>query len=220
MACASESEGLLRVVVTDDDPVTRVGIRYTLEASPEIEVVAEASTGREAVRLAERLRPDVVTLDLSMPEMDGRTAATEIKREAEESSHQVGVLVMTSYGAAPDFHGAMEAGADGYILKSSSFEELIRAVKTVATGASYLSRDVAPLARGETRSPRPRLTEAQRETLELAASGLTVDGIARACHVSPATVKYRLTNVYRKLGAANRAEAISLAHEHGLLDGP
>ncbi|HEX7041523.1 MAG TPA: response regulator transcription factor [Trueperaceae bacterium] len=204
----------IRVLVVDDHPVVRDGIRGMLSGASGIEVVGEAPGGAEAVELAASLRPDVVLMDLRMPGVDGVAAIREIVARGLESR----VLVLTTYDTDREVLSAIEAGATGYLLKDAPRDELVRAVEATARGQAFLSASVGALLMERVRSPEPEaLTERELEVLRLVASGATNRDIAERMFVSEATVKTHLLHVYEKLGVNDRAAAVAAAYDRGLL---
>jgi DNA-binding NarL/FixJ family response regulator len=205
---------VVRVLIADDHPVVRDGLRGMLSGADGFEVVGEAATGAEAVALAARLRPDVVLMDLRMPETDGVTATAQLTRGGSPSR----VLVLTTYDTDSDVLPAIEAGATGYLLKDARADELFRAVRAAARGEAVLSPSVATRLLGQVRRPaREPLSAREREVLELVARGATNREAARQLFVSEATVKTHLLHVYAKLGVNDRAAAVAEAFERGLL---
>ncbi len=210
--------GRIRLLIVDDHPVVRDGLRGILEGSPDFEVVGEASNGAEAVTRALALRPDVVLMDLRMPDVDGVTA---IKRLA-ELGVQARVLVLTTYDTDADVVPAIEAGATGYLLKDSPRSDLLRAVRAAAGGEAVLSPSVATRllgqVRGQTRAPAPELLSARElDVLALIARGCSNRDAAVRLFISEATVKTHLLHIYAKLGVNDRAAAVAAGFERGLL---
>ncbi len=204
----------VRVLVVDDHPVVRDGIRGMLAGASGIEVVGEAGGGAEAVEQAESLAPDVVLMDLRMPGVDGVAAIREFVRRGLPSR----VLVLTTYDTDREVLSAIEAGATGYLLKDAPRDELVRAVEATARGQAFLSASVGALLMERVRSPEPEaLTERELEVLRLVASGATNRDIAERMFVSEATVKTHLLHVYAKLGVNDRAAAVAAAYDRGLL---
>jgi DNA-binding NarL/FixJ family response regulator len=210
--------GRIRLLIVDDHPVVRDGLRGILEGSPDFEVVGEASNGAEAVTRALALRPDVVLMDLRMPDVDGVTA---IKRLA-ELGVQARVLVLTTYDTDADVVPAIEAGATGYLLKDSPRSDLLRAVRAAVHGEAVLSPSVATRllgqVRGQTRAPAPeQLSARELDVLALIARGCSNRDAAVRLFISEATVKTHLLHIYAKLGVNDRAAAVAAGFERGLL---
>ncbi|WP_328471365.1 response regulator transcription factor [Actinoplanes sp. NBC_00393] len=207
----------LRLVVVDDHPVVRDGLRGMLGTQPDFEVVGEAATGAEALTVVEAVRPDVVLTDLRMPEPSGGT----LIRLLLERVPAVRVLVLTTHDTDSDVLPAVEAGAIGYLLKDAPREELFRAVRAAARGETVLSPSVATLLLSRVRPQQPltqaRLSQREREVLALVAEGRTNRETAAALFISEATVKTHLLHIYEKLEVPDRAAAVSAAHRRGLL---
>jgi DNA-binding NarL/FixJ family response regulator len=211
----------LRVLLADDHPVFRRGLRMLLDAQSEgAEIVGEASNGLEAVELARELQPDVVVMDLQMPELNGIEATQRI---VEESPH-IGVLVLTMFEDDDSVFAAMRAGARGYLLKGADQAEIVRAIHAVGSGEAifgpHIARRVMDFFSGErTAVPFPDLTAREREVLELVAQGRSNAEITRTLVLSPKTVRNHVSNVFTKLQVADRAQAIVPAREAGLGSG-
>jgi DNA-binding NarL/FixJ family response regulator len=211
------SNDQLRVLICDDHPVFRNGLRMLLSAQDGIDVVGDASTGREAVSRADELQPDVVVMDLQMPELNGIEATQRI---VEESPH-IGVLVLTMFEDDDSVFAAMRAGARGYLLKGADQAEIVRAIHAVGSGEAifgpHIARRVMDFFSGErTAVPFPDLTAREREVLELVAQGRSNADITRTLVLSPKTVRNHVSNVFTKLQVADRAQAIVRAREAGL----
>ncbi|WP_329045144.1 response regulator transcription factor [Amycolatopsis sp. NBC_01488] len=203
----------ITVLIADDHPIVRDGLRGIFTGRG-FEVVGEAANGAEAVALAERLRPDVVLMDLRMPGTDGVTAITELARLGNPAR----VLVLTTYDTDSDVLPAVEAGATGYLLKDAPREDLFRAVEAAARGEAVLSPAVASRLLGRMRAPvRETLSQRELEVLTLVARGSTNKEAAKKLFISEATVKTHLIHVYAKLGVKDRAAAVAVAFERGLL---
>ncbi|MFE0174270.1 response regulator [Streptomyces sp. NPDC059002] len=204
----------VRLLVCDDHVVVRAGLLALLGSAPDIEVVGEAGTGEEAVALAAKLTPDVVLMDLQLGEgIDGVEATRRITAQS-PSPH---VLVLTTYDTDADITRAIEAGATGYLLKAERPEELFSAIQAAAQGRTALSPPVASRVMARMRSPRPTLTDRERDILGQLSQGLGNREIARALFISEATVKTHLGRIYDKLGVDTRAGAVSVAKEQRLL---
>jgi DNA-binding NarL/FixJ family response regulator len=201
-------------MIVDDHPVVRDGLSGVLSADPEIEVIGEADNGADAVRRARGLKPDVILMDLRMPELDGVGAIRVLAAERIPSR----VLVLTTYDSETDVRPAIEAGATGYLLKDAPREELLRAVRAAARGESVLSPAVASRLMDQVRAPAgDRLSEREREVLALIARGATNRDAAERLFISEATVKTHLLHIYSKLGVNDRAAAVTEAFNRGLL---
>ncbi len=212
----------LRILIADDHPLVRKGLRSVLGAVPEFEVVGEAATGREAAERAVALQPDVVLMDLQMPDGSG----IEATREIVGTSPHIRVLVVTLFEDDESVFTALRAGARGYVLKDADEEELIAAVRAVGRGEAIFSPSVATRVLAYFATPRPAappqafptLTEREREVLCLIARGASNTAIARHLNLSPKTVGNYVSNIFGKLQVADRAEAIIRAREAGLGD--
>ena len=206
----------IKVLISDDHPIVRDGLRGIFTGENGFEVLGEAADGAEAVALAERLRPDVVLMDLRMPGTDGVTAITELARLGNPAR----VLVLTTYDTDSDVLPAIEAGATGYLLKDAPREELFRAVRAAARGEAVLSPAVASRLMGRMRAPAQEpLSQREIEVLSLVARGSTNKEAAKKLFISEATVKTHLLHAYAKLGVKDRAAAVAVAFERGLLGG-
>jgi DNA-binding NarL/FixJ family response regulator len=206
---------VIRLLIADDHPVVRDGLRGIFEAaSEEFEVAGEAANGREAVDRAAVLEPDVVLMDLRMPEMDGVTA---IRRLAERGV-TARVLVLTTFDTDSDVVRAIEAGATGYLLKDSPPEELLRGVRAAARGESMLSPSVATRLLGQVRAPAQEpLSQRELDVLGLIARGASNRDAAGRLFISEATVKTHVLHIFAKLGVNDRAAAVAVGFERGLL---
>ena len=208
----------IRVLLVDDHQVVRKGLRTFFSVKEDIEVVAEARNGAEAVERAAACRPDVVLMDLKMPVMDGPTAIEQIHAMLPE----VGIVALTSFGDESMASRAIEAGAIGYLLKNADEEELIAAVRLAAKGRGVFSPGVleAVMQRADEGSvAEAKLTERERGVLRLVARGLTNRDIAERLSVSPSTVGFHVHNILTKLDAKTRTEAVTTALREGLIDG-
>ncbi|MFC5835065.1 response regulator [Nonomuraea insulae] len=208
------SEPTIRLIVVDDHPIVRDGLRGMFTGEPGFEVVGVAGDGAQAVTLAEELRPDVILMDLRMPGTDGVTA---IRRLAERGS-TARILVLTTYDTDSDVLPAIEAGATGYLLKDAMPEELVRAVRAAARGEAVLSPSVATRLIGQVRAPADQLSARELEVLALIARGSTNREAASRLFISEATVKSHLLHIYAKLGVNDRAAAVAVAFERGLFN--
>ena len=204
----------IRLLIVDDHPVVRGGLRGIFAGDEGFEVVGEAGNGAEAVTEAVRLGADVVLMDLRMPEMGGVEAIRRL-RESAPSAH---VLVLTTYDTDDDVLPAIEAGATGYLLKDAPREELVRAVRAAAKGESVLSPSVAGRVLTRVREPaRDSLSRREVEVLRLIASGVPTREAAATLFVSEATIKTHLLHIYDKLGVRDRAAAVGEAYRRRLL---
>jgi DNA-binding NarL/FixJ family response regulator len=202
----------VRVLVVDDHPVVREGLRAMLEAEPDIEVLGEAGSGEEAVRLAAECRPDVVLMDLRMPGTDGVAATGRITAAGHGR-----VLVVTTYDTDADILRAVEAGATGYLLKDTPRADLADAVRSAARGETVLAPPVAAKLVTRVRGPADALTPREVEVLGQVARGLSNAEIGRALFIGEATVKTHLLRVFEKLGVSDRTAAVTVAMSRGYL---
>ena len=236
-----------RIIIADDHPLFRSAIRHTLEGHSDLEVVAEAANGRQALELCRRLRPELVLMDIRMPEMDGVAATRAIKREFPE----ILVLILTAVDESAGLSGSLEAGAAGYVLKHSSPAQITQAVRRVLAGETPLDDEVAmrliltlmdrgtqegekererkvepadsdtsgkPLGQGGESHPDHSLTPREVEILRLVAEGQTNQQISRSLSISVSTVKRHIRHISSKLGVCDRVQAAVRAIELGLLD--
>ena len=214
---------MTRVLIADDQALVRAGFSMILDAEDDIEVVGEASDGKEAVREVQRLRPDVVLMDIRMPEQDGIEATRQLAAAGEDGPR---ILMLTTFDLDEYVYEALRAGAAGFLLKDAGRDELIHAVRVVAAGEALLAPSITrrliedyagrPLARD-----RPvklaDLTPRELEVLRLIARGLSNADIARTLVVGDATVKTHITRIFAKLGLHDRAQAVVVAYESGLV---
>ncbi len=204
----------IRVLIVDDHPVVRDGLRGMFSGEPGFEVAGEAADGGEAVALAQSLQPDVILMDLHMPNVDGVSAIRQLAEQGSEAR----VLVLTTYDQDSYVLPAIEAGATGYLLKDAPGEELLRAVRAVAQGETILSPSVAGRLVDQVRNPQQdALSQRELEILALVAAGTTNREIARELFISEATVKTHLLHIYEKLEVPDRAAAVAEAFKRGLL---
>ena len=204
----------VRILISDDHPVVRAGLRGMLSSEPDFEVVGEAQNGKEAVTLTGELRPDVVLMDLRMPEMDGVKAIGRIK----EKQPEVQILVLTTYESDADIIRAVEAGATGFLLKDAPREELFAAIKAAAAGNSPLSPAVAARLMRRMRGPAEEaLSVREIEVLELVARGTSNKEIAKQLWISETTVKSHMLHIFDKLGVADRTAAVTAALKRGII---
>jgi len=204
---------VIRILLVDDHRIVREGLASMLSTQPDLQVVGEAATGDEAITQIKRLQPEIVLLDLEMPGLDG----VSVLEWTREEFPIVRVIVLTAYGSSELILDAVRAGAKGYLLKGASLEEVLRAVRIVASGGSLLEPAVTErllgsmerILRGD-RGPEV-LTEREREILTRIARGLSNKAIGEELHLAERTVKFHTTIIFRKLGVANRAEAAAKA---------
>jgi DNA-binding NarL/FixJ family response regulator len=211
---------VIRTAIADDHPVVRDGIRALFASLPEIELIGQATTGREAVRVAVTQRPDVLIMDLHMPDLDGTAATAEIARAAPE----VAVLVLTMFEDDDSVFAAMRAGARGYLLKGADQDEIVRAITTVAAGGAVFGPGIARRVLGfmtappPVADPFPDLSPREREVLDLIAAGLANSAIAERLCLAPKTIGNYISAIFAKLQVATRSEAIIRARNAGLGD--
>jgi NarL family two-component system response regulator LiaR len=213
----------IRILIADDHPVVRHGLRTLLGTEPGFEVVAEAVNGLEAIREAERTAPDIVLMDLVMPEIDGVEAMKQILAKRPETR----ILVLTSFGNDCNLFPALDAGANGFLLKDCLEVDLAGAIRQVSNGQSAVSPAIARRILqefshdNEDEAPEESLTERETEVLRLIAQGLSNAGIADALFISPATVRTHVSNIFGKLHLDRRTQAVVYALKHGIatLDG-
>ena len=212
---ARTDDGRVRVLIADDHEIVRQGLRAFLELDPALDVVGDATNGRQAVRLAHRLRPDVVLMDLSMPELDGIAATQDIRRELPDTR----VLVLTSVLEEASVRGAVRAGAIGYLLKDTRASELRQAIKAAAAGQVQLSPAAAARLMREVTAPERLETLSERETgvLRLLAHGSANKQIARDLGIAEKTVKTHVSSILGKLGVQSRTQAALYAGRVGLV---
>jgi DNA-binding NarL/FixJ family response regulator len=209
-----KAETPIRLLIADDHPVVRDGLIGMFATDPEFAVVGEAADGRDAVRLAETLKPDVILMDLRMPGTDGLAAITELTRRANPAQ----ILVLTTYDTDSYVVPAIEAGAAGYLLKDAPRAELLAAVRAAAAGQPTLSPAVATVLMNRVRTPDASpLSQRELNVLALVAAGNSNSQTAAQLFISQATVKSHLLNIYAKLGVSDRAAAVAEGYNRGLL---
>jgi DNA-binding NarL/FixJ family response regulator len=205
---------MIRILIADDHPVVRAGLRALLDAESDLEVVGEAATPDAAVDLVERLSPELVLMDLQFADETTGADATRRIRAMDAAPY---VLVLTNYDTDGDILGAVEAGASGYLLKDAPPLELIAAIRAAAAGESALAPTIAGRLLERMRSPQVSLSAREIEVLRLVASGASNAEIAARLHITDATVKSHLVHVYSKLGVSSRTAAVSTARSLGVL---
>ncbi len=218
----------IRLVLADDHAVVRSGTRELLEQEPDLKIVGEASNGEEAVRMAQELQPDVIVMDVRMPKMSGVEATRRIKTE----SPGVKVLVLTAHDDDEYVFALLQAGANGYLLKTAEIEELVRAIRTVSAGQSALAPEVTgkvvaqftsgkslPEVLNEKQDVYDGLTERELGILELVGKGLSNKQIGKELFISDRTVQAHLSNIFAKLGVNSRTEAVMHAVRKGWITG-
>ena len=219
MSLPCEDMEPLRVLIVDDHPVFLAGLRVLLDADPHIEVVAEASTGAEAITLAARCQPDAVVMDLRLPDTNG----IEVTRTITQTSPHIGVRVLTMYEDDDSVFAAMRAGARGYLLKGAAPDQIVQAIAAVGTGTAVFGPSVArrlldffaEQPNAVAAVPFPELTQREREILHLVAGGHNNTAIAQRLFLSGKTVRNHVSNIFSKLQVADRAQAIVRARNAG-----
>jgi DNA-binding NarL/FixJ family response regulator len=217
----------IRVVLAEDQPMVRAGFRALLDSRSDIEVVGEAPTGAQALEQVRALRPDVVVMDIRMPDMDGLEATRRITTDPTLSHTRV--LVLTTFELDEYVFGALDAGASGFLLKGGEPADLVQAIRIVAGGESLLAPSVTRrLIDTFVSRPRPaarpkhdglgELTSREREVLGLIATGLTNAEIAQALHLSPLTAKTHVSRILMKLGARDRVQLVVIAYQSGIVE--
>jgi two-component system response regulator NreC len=211
----------ISIILADDHPVVRRGMEALLESEPDFSIVGVAADGLETIRLADRLKPDVVVLDLMMPGLSG----LEALRILRDRSPRTRIVILSMYSSSAFVAQALQNGAIGYVLKGCTEENLIRAVREAAVGRRFLSPPVTEIAinayveqsRGGLLSPHDTLTPRQREVLQMAAEGKTTSEIAERLNISPRTVENHRASIMKKLGLQNQTDLIRHAMRHGLI---
>ncbi|PKN98441.1 MAG: DNA-binding response regulator [Chloroflexi bacterium HGW-Chloroflexi-4] len=214
----NQSQSTIRVLLADDHVVVRAGIRQFLEQSPDIQVIAEASNGQEACELLEKNKPDVAVLDIQMPIMSG----IEVTRWIRSNRLSIGILVLTAYDDEPFVQAVLQAGANGYVLKTAEPQEIVDAVKDVFHGKSVLDaalaqKLIAKLSGKAETNMVEALTERELQILTLTAKGFTNKAIGAQLSISDRTVQNHLANVFQKMNAESRTEAVMKAVSLGLI---
>ena len=213
----------IRVLVADDQSMVRAGFRMLLADEQDIEVVAEAENGREAVEKTARFNPDVILMDIRMPELDGLQATRRILAE----DNGARILILTTFDLDEYVYEALSAGASGFVLKDDSPEQLLAAIRTVAAGDALLSPTVTKkVIKQFARHPRPappkelgELSERERDVFRLMAEGMSNSEIGQALFISETTVKTHVTHILQKLNLRDRVQAVVLAYQTGVFDG-
>jgi len=206
----------VRVLLVDDHMVVRSGLSTVLSVYDDLKLVGEAGDGEEAVRLCERLQPEVILMDLLMPKMDGVTAIKAIKTRWP----QIQIIALTSFKEKEYVEGALKAGANGYLLKDVSAEELVNAIRKAVAGQPSLSPEAAQVLMknvSEPALPYQEMTGREKEILALMVEGMSNNEIAERLIVSQSTVKFHVSNILSKLGVTGRTEAVALAVKHHLV---
>lgn len=208
---------MTRIVIIEDHALVRQSLVRAVSAEPGFEVVADTGSGKDGIEVIKAMQPDVVLLDISLPDEDGLTVGATVK----ELLPQTGVIFLTMHEYEMSIRRALELGADGYVPKSATIEELLEAVRTVADGGSYLSpsiaRRVMKMAAGRATTSPSDLTDRELEILELLMDGGRASDVAEKLFLSVKTVKNHLTNIYAKLGVSSAVQAIAEGHNRKLV---
>lgn len=211
---------ITRIIVADDHTLFRDGLRALFRSIPDVEVIGESDTGEAAIKKAADLQPDVILMDIQMPDMNG----IEATRHIVQTSPQVGVIIVTMFEDDGSVFAAMRAGARGYILKGADQEEMLRAIRAVANGEALFGPAIATRLMSYFAAPKPdvafqvfpELTDRERQVLELIAQGVNNQAIARQLTISEKTVRNHVSNIFNKLQVADRAQAIIRARKAGM----
>ncbi|MGH9930209.1 MAG: response regulator [Pyrinomonadaceae bacterium] len=209
---------MIRVLLADDHAVVRDGLRFLLEAQGDIKVVGNANDGRDAVRQVSILKPDIVVMDIAMPELNGIEATLQIQKKCPSTR----VIILSMHSTAEHIRQSLQAGAQGYVLKKSAGEEVVEAVRAVNSGRGYLSKTIAGIVIDDYRglrsatSPLENLTRRERQILQLIAEGKSNAEAAHILFLSPKTVETYRSRMMQKLGISNLSGLIKFAVQHGL----
>jgi two-component system, NarL family, response regulator len=204
-------ESKIRVILADDHPVVRDGLAAIVNQQPDMEVVAEAGDGAEAIALYERQQPDVMVLDLRMPKLDGAAVVQQLIGAHPKAR----LLIMTTYDGDEDIFRSLSQGAKGYLLKDAPRQEILSAIRAVAADRPYTSSSVA--AKAVQRMAKPSLTQRELDVLQLVAQGRSNKDIARRLEITEGTAKTHVKAILGKLDAISRTEAVAVAHKRGLI---
>jgi len=211
MAAVVEVTRKIRVVLADDHPVVRNGLAAMVDQQPDMEVVAEAGDGDEAIALYGRFRPDVMVLDLRMPKRDGVAVVQQVM----ETHPKARLLIMTTYDGDEDIFRCLSQGAKGYLLKDAPRQEILSAIRAVSEDRPYTSSSIA--AKALQRMAKPNLTQRELDVLQLVALGRSNKDIARRLSITEGTTKTHVKSILTKLDAISRTEAVAVAHKRGMI---
>ncbi|MEO0986085.1 MAG: response regulator transcription factor [Cyanobacteria bacterium J06639_14] len=201
---------LIQVLIVDDHPIFRQGLAQIIKLTEGMDVIAEAATGTEAIQLFRLHQPDVTLMDLRMPGMNGVEAITAICQEFPDAC----VAILSNYGTGEEIFRSLQAGARGYLLKSTTSIDLIDAIRTVHAGQTYIPPTVG--ARLAERMCQPQLSDRERDVLKLMAAGKTNQEIGLSLYIRESTVKFHINNIFSKLGASDRTQAVLIAIKRGI----
>ena len=202
----------IRILIVDDHAIVRMGLAAILGTKADLEVIGDAEDGSAAIQKAQKLRPDVVLMDIVMPEMDGATATAKILQLLPQTK----VIILTSFGEADGIAHALDAGASGALMKNVDYSELVTAIRAVMEGESVVAPEIRKMIKDM--PPVPELSERQRDILISISRGLTDADIATQLNLSPYSVREHITTIFKKLDAANKAEAVAIATRKQLLN--
>lgn len=208
----NQAKNTTRILIVDDHAIVRMGLAAILGTKADLEVVGDAEDGASAIQKAQKLRPDVILMDIVMPEMDGATATTKILQLLPQTK----VIILTSFGEADGIAHALDAGASGALMKNIDYSELVNAIRAVMAGETVVAPEIRKMINDM--PPVPELSERQRNILTSISRGLTDADIATQLKLSPYSVREHITTIFNKLGAANKAEAVAIAARKQLLN--
>ncbi len=212
MADPCLAEPAIRVLIADDHPVIRNGLAMMVNYTPDMEIVAEATNGMEAIAQFQQHQPDVTLMDLRMPDIGGVDAIVAIRQKFPAAR----IIILTTYEGDEDIYRGLQSGACGYIFKNVSLEEIVKAIRTVHTGKKYIPPEVGEKL--SERMNRPQLSPREQEVLQLVAQGKSNQAIADDLHLSESAIKYHVNNILSKLGVSDRTQATIVAIKRGLVN--
>ncbi|SDD19842.1 response regulator transcription factor [Glycomyces harbinensis] len=216
-ADALETNGQTTVLIVDDHDLIRKGLRHAFDRDPEFEVVGEADTAADALRMASSLMPSVVIMDLRLPDGSGLDATRKLRK----AHPNMGIVVLTMYAGDDQLFGALDAGASAFVPKSAPANDVVAAARHAASNpTAFSAADLAEAMQRRLTPTGPQLSPRESQVLKLLADGLSVAGIAKQLYVSESTAKTHISKLYEKLGAGNRAQALMTALKLGLLEAP